>query len=412
MEHKTAQNYINNEFCTSDIKHPVQSPLDGKTIADCYFGDHLVNDCVAAAHEAFKSWSARTVKDRVQYLFKFRKLLRQYKGELVSIIQAEHGKTMIEAEAEFNKGIETLEYAISLPQLMAGNILQVSRGVHCRDERKPHGVCVSIVPFNFPFMVPMWTLPIAVATGNTFILKPSEKVPLTMSFVMNLVTDTEFPPGVINIIHGTQRVVQELCDHPLVKAVTFVGTTKVAELIRQRCCALNKRVLALGGAKNHLVAAPDCYREMAATDIVNSFVGCSGQRCMAASVLLLIGEQPDLLNLVVQKASQFMPGQGLQQMGPVIDLASKNKIKSYIDESEQNGAKILLDGRSWLDNQALNATGGFWIGPTIILHSNKADKALHDEIFGPVISVYICDSKEEAIEIENSNPYGNAGTII
>ena len=405
----SAQNFIGNEFCSSNVKHPIESPLDGKTIGHCHFGDHLVEKCVNDAHQSYLSWSSRTVKDRVQYLFRFRQLVLENVDHLAQLIMLEHGKTLSESKAEISKGIETVDYAISLPQLITGSILQVSRGVQCVDVRKPHGVCVSIVPFNFPFMVPMWTLPIAIAAGNTFILKPSEKVPLTMSFTMNLINQAGFPSGVVNVIHGTQKVVEALCEHPLVQAVTFVGTTRVAELIRKRCCALNKRVLALGGAKNHLVAAPDCNIDMASTDIVNSFVGCSGQRCMAASALLLLGEQPELVKLIVSKAAAFQPGQGDKQMGPVIDLLSKNKIKSYIDESEKAGAHILLDGRTWLTNPALTVTGGHWIGPTVILHTNKADKALHDEIFGPVISIYVCKSKEEAIKIENDNPYGNAG---
>jgi malonate-semialdehyde dehydrogenase (acetylating) / methylmalonate-semialdehyde dehydrogenase len=203
--------------------------------------------------------------------------------------------------------------------------------------------------------------------------------------------------------------VEKLCDHPDVKAVTFVGTTKVAELLYKRCRNLNKRVLCLGGAKNHLVASPDCDLEMTSTDVVASFVGCSGQRCMAASVLLLVGKQDQLLDMIVKKASAFSPGQEDKMMGPVIDDQSRLKILEYINDSEKYGAKILLDGRKWCE---LNETRkGYWIGPTVILHSNKQDKAMHDEIFGPVISVYVVGSKEEAIQIENNNPYGNAGLM-
>ena len=408
---RSALNFYDNEFHPSPQTLPISSPLDSKQIGNVHFGDDLVEMVVKQSHDAYLLWSSRTVKDRVQFLFKFRQLLVENLDEMAKLIMLEHGKTFLESKAEISKGVETLDYAISLPQLMSGNVMMVSRGVQCLDVRRPVGVCVSIVPFNFPFMVPMWTLPIAIACGNTMILKPSEKVPLTMSFACELMVRSGLPKNVVSILNGTQKVVEKLCDDPLVSAVTFVGTTRVAELIRKRCCGLNKRVLALGGAKNHLVAAPDCNVDMASTDIVNSFVGCSGQRCMAASVLLLIGEQSELVNLIVQKASEFTPGQGEKQMGPVIDDMSKSKIKSYIDDSEANGAKILLDGRSWLSNNTLSATGGNWIGPTVILHTNKADKALHDEIFGPVISIYVCQSKEEAIQIENGNPYGNAGNF-
>jgi acyl-CoA reductase-like NAD-dependent aldehyde dehydrogenase len=261
-------------------------------------------------------------------------------------------------------------------------------------------------------MVPMWTLPIAIALGNTMIIKPSEKVPLTMSFTMELLKEAGLPDGVVNLIHGTQLAVNKLIDHPHVKAVTFVGTSRVANLLSQRCHALGKRIVALGGAKNHLVASPDCDVEMTSNDIVNSFVGCSGQRCMAASVLLTVGEQPNLIKKVIEKASEFKAGQGVKQMGPVIDEYSRDKIIRYISESESSGAKILLDGRDWLKNHDLSSSGGYWIGPTVILHNNLDDKALSDEIFGPVISVLQVNSKEEAIEIENKNPYGNAGNSI
>ena len=270
---------------------------------------------------------------------------------MASLIVSEHGKTKQEALAEIEKGNETVEYAISLPQLFAGDILNVSRGVVCRDFRVPHGVCVSIVPFNFPFMVPMWTLPIAVACGNTFILKPSEKVPCTMTFAMSLLKEAGFPEGVVNMVHGTSEVVQQLCDHPKVKAVSFVGTTHVARLLYNRCTLLHKRVLCLGGAKNHMVAAPDCDIELTASDVVASFSGCSGQRCMAASVLLTIGDQQKLIDCIVKKASAILPGQDKinreHRMGPVIDEQSLSKILMYINESEAGGAKILLDGRSW-----------------------------------------------------------------
>jgi malonate-semialdehyde dehydrogenase (acetylating)/methylmalonate-semialdehyde dehydrogenase len=325
--------------------------------------------------------------------------------------------------AEIAKGNETVEYAISLPQLIQGKILEVSRGVTCHDVRRPLGVVVSIVPFNFPFMVPFWTLPIAIACGNTMIVKPSEKVPLTMNRVVELLMEAGVPQGVVNLVHGTASsnnlydnviAVMALCSHPKVKAVTFVGTTRVAEIISKHCRGLNKRVLALGGAKNHLIAAPDCNIEMTAQDVVNSFcgkvlfcllfLGCTGQRCMAASVLLTLGEQPELIARIVEKASTLVAGQESGQIGPVIDKLSQEKIVKYINEAESAGAKILLDGRSWTSKSE-----GFWVGPTVILHQNRKDRALHEEIFGPVISIYVCKDKEEAIEIENGNPYGNAG---
>ncbi|KAJ3100669.1 hypothetical protein HDU97_002012 [Phlyctochytrium planicorne] len=386
----------------------VTSPATGDTVAYVPLSKKAdVDLAVESSVKAFQAWSARTIKDRVQVIIRFHALVVKYKDELADLIVLEHGKTKSEALAEIAKGNETVEFAMSLPQLTQGHILEVSRGVTCSDRRLPLGVVTSIVPFNFPFMVPMWTLPIAIALGNAMVLKPSEKVPLTMNRVMDLLKEAGLPPGVVNLVNGGAETATLLVDHPDVKAVTFVGTSHVAELLAKRGRALNKRVLALGGAKNHLVAYPDCNKEMASKDIVASFTGCSGQRCMAASALLVIGEQPDLIAKIVDKAKQLVPGQagGATDMGPVIDEVSRDKILKYITEAEKLGAEILLDGRGWSKSQ------GSWVGPTILLHKKRGEPALTDEIFGPVLSILKVESKEEAIEIENGNPYGNAAAI-
>ncbi|CAH1763673.1 11659_t:CDS:2, partial [Entrophospora sp. SA101] len=416
---KKLQNFINGQYVSpfqvnnnveKEVKYiPVTTPHTGKVIAHCPISTaEDVNAAVDAAKKAFKTWSSRTVKDRIQTLIRFHNLLNDHMDELADLIVLEHGKNKAEAIASITKGAETVEYAISLPQLIQGKILEVSRGVTCNDTKLPLGVVASIVPFNFPIMVPMWTLPIAIATGNTLILKPSEKVPLTMNRVMALLKEAGIPDGVVNLINGTVEAVNAICEHPDIKAVTFVGTSHVANIVSEKCHKSGKRVLALGAAKNHLVAAPDCDLETTSTDVVNSFCGCAGQRCMAASVLLIIGPNPQLLDRIVSKAKDLKPGSNPSEIGPVIDQASLDKITSYINdaESSSSGAEILVDGRSWATGKA-----GFWVGPTIILHKNKQDKALHDEIFGPVLSVYQCSSKEEAIEIENANPYGNAACI-
>lgn len=236
-----------------------------------------------------------------------------------------------------------------------------------------------------------------------------------MRRVCELFKQAGLPAGVFQTVNGTKDVVEALCDHPDVKCVTFVGTTRIAEILAQRCRALNKRVLALGGAKNHLIAAPDRDLEMASSDIAASFTGCSGQRCMAASVLLTVGNQPELVDMIVKKAASLTPGQGNGHMGPVIDQISKDRIMGYIDQAEKSGAKILLDGRTWCHQRNPNVADvlkqGFWVGPTVILHTNRADPALHDEIFGPVISILVAETKEECIEIQNASPYGNAACI-
>lgn len=254
-------------------------------------------------------------------------------------------------------------------------------------------------------MVPMWTLPIALVMGNTVILKPSEKVPLTMHKVASLIEKAGFPPGVFNMVQGTKEAVQSLIQNPTVKAVTFVGSSPVAKIVKESSSQVNKRCTALGGAKNHLIALHDCETDGAAKDITVSFAGCAGQRCMAASVLLLADAPNDLLDKIVAMAKDIQPGQGPGKLGPVIDSPSYGKIISYIEAAEKDGAKVLLDGRSWKKDK------GNWIGPTILLHKSSSDKTMKEEVFGPVLSVYECKSWEEAVEIENSNPFGNAASI-
>ena len=256
----------------------------------------------------------------------------------------------------------------------------------------------------------MWTLPIALVMGNTVICKPSEKVPLTMRRVAELSKEAGFPPGVFNLVNGLKETAEALIDHPDVKAVTFVGSSPVAESVSTRCRALNKRCTSLGGAKNHLIALPDCEPETAAADICVSFAGCAGQRCMAASVLLLVGgeTQDGLVSNIVDLASKITPGDKPGQMGPVIDNVSYKKIMGYIEDAEKCGAEILLDGRPWATKDECK---GNWIGPTIIKHKQSSDKTMKEEVFGPVLSVYSVSSWEEAISIENSNPFGNAASI-
>jgi malonate-semialdehyde dehydrogenase (acetylating) / methylmalonate-semialdehyde dehydrogenase len=309
--------------------------------------------------------------------------------------------------------LETLEWAIGLPSSahFTGRFLEVGTGVTCRDERVPLGVVASIVPFNFPIMVPFWTIPIALATGNCIILKPSEKVPLTLSFLAPLFAEAGFPDGAFQLLHGGQDTVRALCSHEDIQAVSFVGSSKVAEAVAVQCQQLGKRVLALGGAKNHLIAAPDCDVEVAAQDIVNSFTGCAGERCMAASVLLTIEDNEPLVQRIVELASKIKPGSSSGEMGPVIDALALQRIELYIQRAKSTGAEILLDGREWVGRSTHSNAGGFWIGPTVIRHSNPQDEALKDEIFGPLLSIYSCQSPEQALKIEKSSPYGNAAAI-
>lgn len=261
--------------------------------------------------------------------------------------------------------------------------------------------------FNFPAMVPMWTVPIALVMGNCVIIKPSEKVPSTIVRMVELMQEAGVPDGVIQIVHGTVEPVTALCDHPGLAALSFVGSSRVADIVTKRCAANGKKCLAMGGAKNHLVALPDCNADMAAQDIVASFSGCAGQRCMAASVLLIVGENEDLLSRVMARASALKPGTEAGCVGAIIDEAAKTRILKYIDEAEASGAEILVDGRSW----AKTRDAGNWIGPTIIRHKSADEPAMRDEIFGPVLSVLQVANFEEAIKVENGNPHGNAACI-
>jgi malonate-semialdehyde dehydrogenase (acetylating) / methylmalonate-semialdehyde dehydrogenase len=422
----TLKNFVNNEFvpasssATVDAINPATQevtakvPLSTKTDLD---------NAIVQAQAAFPSWSGMTIKARAALMFKLHMLIQENDKELAELIVKENGKNMTEALADVAKGNETAEWATSLPQLALGQTLEVSRGISCTTKNVPLGVVGAIVPFNFPLMVPFWTVPIALTMGNCVILKPSEKVPLTMQRVADYFVQAGFPPGVFQILHGTHEIASAMCTHPDISAVSFVGSSKIAEIVKTSAQRVNKRVLALGGAKNHLIALKDCDLNMASRDIVASFAGAAGQRCMAASALIIVDESGSdfassnsainntLLEKIVEGASKIALGQEPGQLGPVIDTIAMTRIKKYITEAvEKDGATLLLDGREPAIPKHLNAKGN-WLAPSIILHKSRHDQALQDEIFGPVLSVIVVDSWEEALSIENGNPYGNAACI-
>lgn len=386
----------------------VESPCESKVIARVELGTAAdVDAAVEKAKGAFRGWSGRTLKARATIMMKFHQLCQANSAELVRLIMAEHGKNETEAKGDLAKGLETVEWAMSMPQIAQGKILPVSGGVVCHDYREPIGVVTCVVPCNFPFMVPMWTVPIALVSGNCVILKPSEKVPMTMRRAAELFVEAGVPDGVFQMVNGAREVVDALCDHKDISALTFVGSSAVAELVHTRCRAAGKKVIALGGAKNYLVASPDCNIDMAASDIVVSFSGCSGQRCMAAAMLITIGEQPKLLDAVCEKARSLKKGQSPGCVGPVIDAAAVERITRHIAAAEKDGAKILVDGRGWT-----NGTG-HWVGPTVIQFppSIKDHPAMREEIFGPVLCVRTVKDAAEALAAENADPHGNAACI-
>lgn len=408
MKYSPVQNFINGQFRDIQSTHtlPVISPSDGKELAmlPCSSPAEL-DDAVNAARAAFTSWSKTPIKERVQVFFRYKFLLERDLQELAELVSEENGKTLGEAIAEIEKCIELAEFATSLPQLVTGEVLEVSKGVECRTEHVPLGVVASIVPFNFPSMVPNWTIPNALSLGNCMIMKPSEKVPLSLARVAALLKEAGLPDGVFNIVNGDSEIVNAICDHPGIEAVSFVGSTAVAKLVYQRATQHLKRCLALGGAKNHLLVLPDAKPDMTAQNVVASMSGCAGQRCMAASAMVAVGEVDHIVDKICAEASKVIPGKNL---GAVISRASKEKIERYITEAEQQGARILIDGRNVVVEGKEN---GSYVGPTVIDYVKPDMAVAREEIFGPVISILRTNTVDEALAIENANPYGNAAAV-
>lgn len=408
MKYPPVQNFINGQFrdINSTRTLTVISPSDGKELAimPCSPAGDL-DDAVNAARAAFLSWSKTPIKERVQVFFRYKFLLERDLQELAELVSEENGKTLGEAIAEMEKCIELTEFATSLPQLITGEVLEVSKGVECRTEHVPLGVVASVVPFNFPSMVPNWTIPNALTLGNCMIIKPSEKVPLSLARIASLLKEAGLPDGVFNIVNGDSEIVNAICDHPGIVAVSFVGSTRVAKLVYQRATQSLKRCLALGGAKNHLLVLPDAKPDMTAQNVVASMSGCAGQRCMAASAMVAVGNVDHIVDKICAEAGKVIPGKNL---GAVISKASKERIERYITEAEQQGARILIDGRNTVVEGKEN---GSYVGPTVIDYVKPDMAVAREEIFGPVISILRTDTVDEALAIENANPYGNAAAV-
>lgn len=402
------KNFINGKFKKNGHNFmDVMSPLDGSIISNLPLSTYSdVDDAVKAAAQAYPEWSAMTFKERVQVFFRYRSLLEKHMDELTNLVHLENGKTYGEAKAEVEKSMELCEFAVSIPQVIVNEIQEVSKGVECRIERKPLGVVACITPFNFPNMVPHWTMPNALVLGNTMVMKPSELVPLSTMRMAELLKEAGLPDGVFNIVNGGKEVVEALCDHPKIEAVSFVGSTKVAKIVYKRATSNLKRCVALGGAKNHLLVLPDANPEMTANNVVASMSGCAGQRCMAASVMIGVDKVHHIIDRMVDEAKKIVPGENL---GSVISAEAKERIENYIAEAEKDGAKILLDGRN---TTVLGKEGGFYVGPTIIDYVTTDMSVAREEIFGPVLSILRAQNLDEAIEIENGSNYGNAAAVF
>ena len=409
MKYPAVQNYIDGKFTNASTKKllDVISPIDGTQLSTVPMSASKdLDEAVASAKTAFPGWSKKPIKERVQVFFQYKYLLEKNLQELAQLVSEENGKTMGESVAEIEKCIELTEFACSLPQLITGEVLEVSKGVECRTEHVPLGVVASIVPFNFPSMVPNWTMPNAIALGNCMVIKPSEKVPLSVGRLAQLLKEAGLPDGVFNIVHGDGEIVEAICDHPHIEAVSFVGSTKVAKIVYQRATHNYKRCLALGGAKNHLMVMPDAIVGMTAQNVVASMSGCAGQRCMAASAMVAVGETDHIIQKIVEEARMIVAGKNL---GAVINKASQERIERYITEAEEQGAKVLLDGRN---TKVEGKENGSYVGPTVIDYVKPDMAVAKEEIFGPVISIMRTKTVDEALAIENANPYGNAASVF
>lgn len=398
---------------TNDRTAEVFNPSTGEVIAKVPLcSTDQVNEVVEAATSALPAWAETPVVERARLMFRFRTLLEQHFEELAALVTREHGKTLAEARAEVNRGIEVVEFACGIPGLIGGEVLpNIASDVDAEAVRHPVGVCVGITPYNFPFMVPLWMYPIAITCGNTFVLKPSEKVPLSSVRTAELLQEAGIPDGVFNIVHGDRECVDTLLDHPQVAAISFVGSTPVAKYIYERGTANGKRVQAAGGAKNHVIVMPDAEIDQTVKALAASAFGCAGQRCMANSVAVAVGKACDsVVENLIDYAGRMRvgPTDGNENvdMGPVIRAEHRDRVASYLDIAQQDGATIALDGRRKFES------GGFLIGPSIVDGVRPAMRVWKEEIFGPVLSVVRASDLEEALSIGDQCEYGNGAAIF
>jgi malonate-semialdehyde dehydrogenase (acetylating)/methylmalonate-semialdehyde dehydrogenase len=410
----TINNYVNGEWVEGngaewlEIVNPATHEVIGRTPSS---GAAEINAAVEAAAAAFPAWRRTPAEDRIQPLFKLKMLLEEHLDELGRLISLENGKTFTEAKAELRRAIENVEVACGIPMMMQGyNLEDVARGIDEMMIRQPLGVVAAITPFNFPGMIPFWFLPYAIATGNTVVLKPSERVPLTMARAMELFEQTGLPKGVVNLVNGGKAAVDALLDHPKVRAVSFVGSTAIAKYVYGRAAANGKRAQCQGGAKNHVIVLPDADMKMATQIINDSAFGCAGQRCLAVSVAVTIGDaQKSFRDSIVEAAAGLKVGSGLDegvQMGPVITPQSKARIESLVEAGTKQGAKLMLDGRN------PKGLSGNFVKPTI-LDGVPADSELTDtEIFGPVLSLVHAKDMDEALAFLERSTYGNQASLF
>jgi malonate-semialdehyde dehydrogenase (acetylating)/methylmalonate-semialdehyde dehydrogenase len=392
----------------------VYDPATGRVARQVAFATAAdVDDAVGAAHAAFAAWRATSLAERTRILFRFRELFAARAHELAAIITSEHGKVLSDARGEVARGLEVVEFACGIAQVLKGEYSDaVSSNVDVFSLRQPLGVVAVISPFNFPAMVPCWFFPVAIATGNTVVLKPSEKDPSAANWLAQLWSEAGVPAGVFNVVHGDKVAVDRLLEHPDVKAVSFVGSTPVARYVYETATNNTKRVQALGGAKNHMVVLPDADLELAADAAVNAGFGSAGERCMAVSAVVAVGDvADDLITRIVERVQRLTvgDGRGPADFGPLITRAHRDKVSAYLDTGVAEGATLVVDGRTHpVDGDA----DGFWLGPTLFDCVTTEMSIYSDEIFGPVLSIVRAASYDDALALVNANPYGNGAAIF
>jgi len=408
-------NYIGGEWVPSSggKAEPVYNPATGETIALVPLSvKEDLEQAVTAAKAAFGGWSGMPVPRRARILFKYQQLLTEHRDDLARMITLENGKSLTEAEGEVLRGIECVEFAAGAPTLLMGsNLPNIASGLESSLYRYPVGVVGGITPFNFPMMVPCWMFPLALACGNTFVLKPSERTPLLANRLAELLQEAGVPDGVFNIVHGAHDVVNGLLEHPEVHAISFVGSQPVAEYVYKTAAAFGKRVQALGGAKNHSIVMPDADLKLAVKEMTSAAFGSAGERCMACSVVVAVGGIGDeLVPMLAEAAKSIKVGNGMQReafLGPVIRDAHKSRTIRYIEQGIGEGAKLILDGRA----HPLADGDGYFLGPTIFDHADPKMKIWKDEIFAPVLTVIRAESLEEAIRIANRSDFANGACL-
>ena len=403
-------NWVDNKWLDSSSENRISviSPYFDKQIATIPdSGKSDLDIAVEKAKSAFPNWADTNIRDRAQIMFRFKSIIEKDIDNLAELIALDNGKTIADARGSILRGVEVIEYATSLPNVLNGESSDVGPGINCTMTHEPLGVVAGITPFNFPVMVPLWMIPLAITAGNTFILKPSEQTPLAGLKLAEYLKEAGLPDGVFNVVNGAKKIVEALCDHPDIRAMAFVGSSNVAKIVYTRCANNSKRALCLGGAKNHMIVVPDADKDSTAKGLLASSMGSAGQRCMAASVAVGVANIDHIIDQLIEEARNFKLG---LDMGTIISKIALERITGYIDAAEKMGAKVLLDGRNATPPDDYKQ--GYWLGATILDGIEPDWPSAKEEIFGPVLSIIRARTIEDAMRIENNNPYGNAAAVF